>query len=103
MKYSKDDILQMLISQYHFQTEFDPVVESGMELNYETTILEWIDICDLIKPKKLAKVYNEEFKLNRPISELEQILTDFKKTHYLTSANIFRSILKDKTLSRLNF
>ncbi len=26
MKYSRDDILQMLISQYHFQTEFDPVV-----------------------------------------------------------------------------
>lgn len=80
MKYSKDDILQMLISQYQFQTEFDPVVESGMELNYETTILDWIDICDLIKPKKLAKVYHEEFKLNRPISELEQILTDFEKS-----------------------
>lgn len=69
----------MLISQYHFQIEFDPEVDSGMELNYESTILEWIDICDLIKPKKLAKIYHQEFKLNRPLSELEDILTDFDK------------------------
>jgi len=79
MKYSKGDILQMLISQYHFQIEFDPEVDSGMELNYESTILEWIDICDLIEPKKLAKIYHQEFKLNRPLSELEDILTDFEK------------------------
>ena len=76
MKYSKEDILQMLISQYHLQTEFDPVVIKGMELNFQTTIFEWRDICDLIAPKKLAKVYHESFNLKTPLSELEKLFSD---------------------------
>jgi hypothetical protein len=76
MKYSKNDILQMLISQYQFAIEFDPVVNKGMDFNYESSIFDWRDACDLIEPKKLAKVYHQSFKLNRPISELENILTD---------------------------
>ncbi len=76
MKYSKDDILQMLISQYHFQIEFDPVVVKGMDFNYESPIFDWIDACDLVNPKKLAKIYHKEFKINRPITELENILID---------------------------
>ncbi|MGY8943844.1 MAG: hypothetical protein ACKVHV_07320 [Flavobacteriales bacterium] len=79
MKYSKDDILQMLISQYHFQTEFDPVVIKGMELNYESTIFEWVDACDLINPKDLAKYYHSTFKIKQPISELENILLEEEK------------------------
>ena len=76
MKYSKDDILQMLISQYQFGIEFDPVVVKGMDFNYESSIFDWRDACDLIEPKKLAKVYHQSFNLNRPISELEDILID---------------------------
>lgn len=76
MKYSKNDILQMLISQYQFAIEFDPVVNKGMDFNYESSIFDWRDACDLIEPKKLAKVYHKSFKLNRPISEFENILTD---------------------------
>ena len=79
MKYSKDDILQMLISQYHFQTEFDPVVIKGIELNFQSTIFEWIDACDLISHLELAKVYHETFNIKRPISELENILKDEDK------------------------
>ncbi len=79
MKYSKDDILKMLISQYHFQTEFDPVVIKGMEPNYESTIFEWREACDLISPAELAKVYRETFKIKQPISELESILIDEDK------------------------
>ena len=80
MKYSKNDILQMLISQYHLQTEFDPVVIKGMELNFQTTIFDWRDICDLIEPKKLAKVYHESFNLKTPISELEKLVSDEDKS-----------------------
>lgn len=76
MKYTKDDILQMLISQYKFGIEFDPVVIKGMDLNYESSIFEWRDACDLVDTKKLAKIYHKEFNLNRPISELENILED---------------------------
>lgn len=78
MRYSKNDILQMLISQYYFQTQFDPEVDSGYELSYETTISYWRVTCDLIKPLKLAKVYHENFKLKTPISELENLLIDEK-------------------------
>lgn len=74
MKYTKKDILNYLKSQYEFQLEFDPVVIKGKELNYETPIWEWIDICDLIQPKQLAKVYNEEFGILKSSSELESIL-----------------------------
>lgn len=80
MKYSKDDILQILISSYNFQTEFDPVVIKGMELNSKTTIFEWRDICDLIEPKMLAKVYHEYFNLKTPITELEDIFIDEDKS-----------------------
>ena len=74
MKYSKDEILQMLISQYHFQTKFDPNVFEDVEPNYEFTIFEWRDACDLLNPTKLAKIYHEEFKIKRPILELETLL-----------------------------
>jgi len=80
MKYSKDDILEIIISSYNFQTEFDPVVIKGMELNYKTTIFEWRDICDLIEPKKLAKVYHECFNLKTPITELEHLFIDEDKS-----------------------
>jgi hypothetical protein len=79
MKYSKDDILQMLISQYHFQTEFDPVVIKGIELNYQSTIFDWIDACDLISHSELAKVYHETFNIKQPISELINILKNEDK------------------------
>ncbi|WGD36034.1 hypothetical protein [Olleya sp. YS] len=74
MKYSKDDILQMLISQYQFAIEFDPVVIKGMDFNYDSSIFDWRDACDLVNPKKLAKIYHTEFKIERPLLELEDIL-----------------------------
>ena len=58
MKYSKDDIFQMLISQYQFAIEFDPVIVKGMDFNYESLISYWRDACDLVNPKKLANVDN---------------------------------------------
>lgn len=80
MNYSKEDILEILISSYNFLTEFDPVVIKGIELNFQTTIFEWRDVCDLIEPKKLARVYQEAFYLKTPISEIEKILVDEEKS-----------------------
>ncbi|MEK6154244.1 hypothetical protein WIW50_13315 [Flavobacteriaceae bacterium 3-367] len=79
MKYRKDEILEMLISSYKFQAEFDSGVKSGMSLNYETTILEWMDVCDLLMPTKLAKYFHKYFQLNRPLAELECLLKNFEK------------------------
>jgi len=66
----------MLISQYQFAIEFDPVVVKGMDFNYESSIFDWKDACDLVSSEKLAKIYHKEFKINRPITELENILVD---------------------------
>jgi hypothetical protein len=74
-KYSSEEILQLLIDFYNFQTRFDPEVDKGEHLTFDTTISDWISICDLIAPKKLAKVYHDFFNLQTPITELERILT----------------------------
>ena len=79
MKYSKEDIFEMLISQYQFAIEFDPVVVKGMDFNYQSSIFDWRDACDLVEPKKLAKLFHEEFKINRPLAELEKILVNENK------------------------
>ena len=79
MKYSKEEIFQMLISQYQFAIEFDPVVVKGMDFNYESSIFDWRDACDLVNPKKLAEIYHKEFKIDRPLSELENILINEEK------------------------
>jgi hypothetical protein len=83
MKYSKDDILEILTSSYNLQAEFDPVVIKGMELSFQTTIFDWRDTCDLIEPKKLANIYYESFNLKTPISELEKLFLDEDKTTIL--------------------
>lgn len=75
IKYNSDEILQLLIDFYNFQTRFDPEVDSGEQLTFDTTISDWISICDLVGPKELAKVYHDFFNLNTPIIELERILT----------------------------
>jgi len=73
-KYRPEEILQLLIDYYNFQTRFDLEVDEGEQLTFDTTISDWISICDLVEPKKLAKVYHDFFNLQTPISELERIL-----------------------------
>lgn len=76
MKYSKDDIFQILISEYQFLIEFDPVVIKGMDFDLESSIFEWKDACDLVDSKTLAKIYHKKFRIDRPTSELENIFLD---------------------------
>ncbi len=63
-KYTPEDILQIFIDSYNCQTVFDPEVETGQVLTFDTPIWDWIGICDLIAPKKLAKYYCELFCLD---------------------------------------
>ncbi len=79
-RYTPQDILQILIDFYNCQAAFDPEVEPGHHLSFQTTIFEWRDICDLIEPKKLAKCYHDSFKLNTLVSELEILLSYSKNT-----------------------
>jgi len=72
-KYNPEEILQILNDFYNCQAVFDPEVETGEALIFGTTISEWRSICDLIEPKKLARVYYESFNLATPIADLEDL------------------------------
>lgn len=74
-KYSPEEILQILIDFYNCQSVFDPEVEPGQKLNFETTIPDWMDICDLVGPVELTKCYHDLFKLTTPANELTAILS----------------------------
>lgn len=74
-KYSPDEILQILNDFYNCQSVFDPEVDPEEPLTFDTTISEWRSICDLVKPKALAKSYHDLFQLNTQLVDLEQILT----------------------------
>jgi hypothetical protein len=79
-KYSSEEILQILTDFYNYQSQFDPVVYRDLEISYETIIDNWREACDLLEPKKLAKYFHDMFKLNTPISDLENILIHEKET-----------------------
>jgi hypothetical protein len=79
-KYSPDEILQILNDYYNFQSVFDPEVSPGQALTFGTEIWEWMDICDLIEHKALAKYYHSLFRLTTPVHELEQILSHQEAT-----------------------
>ncbi|MEO0472925.1 MAG: hypothetical protein AAF206_25130 [Bacteroidota bacterium] len=57
MKYTKEDILEMLLFQYRFQVVFDPEVDDGMGFDFESSIRAWREACDLLGPQELAKIY----------------------------------------------
>lgn len=78
MKYSKEDIFQILIDLYNFQTAFDIEVDEGFELSFLTSIEEWVEACDLVGPKKLTKHYYQLFELTSNYAELEYIFLNGK-------------------------
>ena len=63
-RYRPDEILAIFQASYLQQQVLDPEVDPGEELTFDTTIAEWIDICDLVEPRKLGKYFNYFFELN---------------------------------------
>ncbi len=80
MKYTQQDIWAIFIANYHFSETFDPDVYPGAEFNRQTTIADWIDYCDLIQPKKLAKVCYDEFALTSPYTEFKLFISQSHHT-----------------------
>jgi len=70
IKYTSDEILQILIDFYNFQSNFDSEVDKGHDITFQTTIEEWRNICDLVELNKLAKYYYELFELKTNQSDL---------------------------------
>ena len=63
-KYRPTEILQIIQANYKQQQQLDDLVLSGQELDFNTTILEWRDICDLVDTDDLWKYLNFYFRLD---------------------------------------
>lgn len=74
VKYTPEEILQILNDFYLLQSEYIGEAKRGHKLSFETTIKSWRNTCDLLKPDKLAKVDYEYFGLTTDVLELENIL-----------------------------
>ena len=73
-RYTPAEILAIFQVNYLQQQEFDPEVDLGEELTFNTTIAEWINICDLVEPRKLGEYFNYLFELNISIEKWSSIL-----------------------------
>jgi hypothetical protein len=62
-KYHPDEILQIIRANYKQQQQYDDIVLKDQELTFETTILDWRDICDLVGTSELWKYINYYFHL----------------------------------------
>ncbi|MGD0814751.1 MAG: hypothetical protein ABSA83_14190 [Verrucomicrobiota bacterium] len=55
-------ILAVIKDSYRQQCQYDPEVEKGVLLTFESTIQEWRKACDLLDWRQLAKAMNAWFK-----------------------------------------
>jgi len=79
IKYTPEEILQILNDFYLLQSEYIGEAKKSNKLSFETTIKNWRTTCDLLEPYKLAKVDHEYFDLTTDIAELEDILNNENK------------------------
>ncbi|NOT52758.1 MAG: hypothetical protein HOP10_15950 [Chitinophagaceae bacterium] len=63
-KYTPEEILAIFQANYLQQQQFDPEIDPGESLELETTIEEWINICDLSEPYELSDYFNYFFDLD---------------------------------------
>ncbi len=97
-KYTANDILQILIDRYRFQSAFDAEVERGETLTFSTTIEEWRRICDLLEPNKLSEYYYKFFDLNNDLNELKNLLVNPLNTLQIFCDYIALHAIREKIL-----
>ncbi len=73
IKYQPNEILEIIRANYRQQQQYD-VVLKNYELNFETTILEWRDICDLLDTDQLWKYLNFSFQIDIDYQTWQNIL-----------------------------
>lgn len=98
-KYQPTEILQIIKANYRQQQQYDDVALKNQELTFDTTILDWRDICDLVDTTELWKYLNFYFrlKINR-----EGWLTCLQPEHINTLGELctFISTHADKDIIR---
>lgn len=68
-RYTREEVLAIFQANYIQQQQFDPEVELGEILTFETSIEEWRSICDLLPPRQIAEYFNYFFELNILVEE----------------------------------
>lgn len=63
-KYQPTEILEIIKANYRQQQQYDDIVLKNQELTFDTTVLEWRDICDLLDTTELWKYLNSYFRLS---------------------------------------
>lgn len=67
-------VLAVLQDQHRQSAQFDPEVDPGAVLSFETTIQEWREACDLLDWKTLGRAHNEWWKIDCADDEWESVL-----------------------------
>lgn len=73
-KYKAEEILEYFRADYIQRSAYDWAVEKGQELTFETSILEWREICDLVDVEDLWQYLDKLFKMDKSNKEWMQIL-----------------------------
>jgi hypothetical protein len=99
-KYTSEEILQIIIDFYNFQSEYCLEIGKEQNLNFQTTIKEWRNICELLEPNKLAKFYHELFDLRTDPSDLIDLLNKEEENTLQTFCDyIAQNAIKEKVNS----
>jgi hypothetical protein len=73
-KYTELELLKIVMADFRLRSEVDPIVNGEDAINHDTTIDEWIEICDLLPIKHQRNVYNEWFETSISKEEWHQRL-----------------------------
>lgn len=62
-KYHPTEILKIIQANYRQQQQYDDIALKDQEFNFETTIADWQDMCDLVEANQLWEYLNYYFRL----------------------------------------
>jgi hypothetical protein len=74
-----DYVLAVLADHYRQACAYDPEVEPGEALSFDTTVAEWRAICDLARWRKLGRCQNEWWDINCTDAEWDAVLNPASK------------------------
>jgi hypothetical protein len=95
-KYTPEEILQIIIDFYNFQSEFCLEIAREQKLTFQTPIKEWRNTCELLEPNKIAKTYHEFFGLETDQSNLIDIILREENTLKVFCFYLAQNATKEK-------
>jgi hypothetical protein len=102
-EYTSEEILQIIIDFYNFQSEFCLEIGKEQKLNFQTTIKEWRNTCELLEPNKLAQAYHELFDLKTDQTDLIDLLKKEENSLKVFCNYIAQNATKEKVNPIISF